>query len=189
MSSLRSPEPVKLIIGMFSPHREAFAPVVAQLADAFGEPDMISAWMPFDQTDYYTAEMGGPLVRRMVAFSETMDPGRLPAVKHFCHDLEQRLMTGTGRSVNIDPGYLTRSRFVLATGKDFTHRIYIGDAVYADLTLVVQAGKLSPLPWTYPDYRQPEMLWFLERARSKYLEDLTAWRHGPGRSPKEKEHP
>ncbi|MFH1980534.1 MAG: DUF4416 family protein [Pseudomonadota bacterium] len=189
MSSLRSPEPVKLIIGMFSPRRESFAPVAVQLADAFGAFDMISPWMPFDQTDYYAAEMGGPLFRRMVAFAAPMDPGRLPAVKRFCHDLEQTLMAGAGRSVNIDPGYLNRSRFVLATGKDFTHRIYIGESVYADLTLVVAAGRLSPLPWTYPDYRQPAMLRFLERARSKYLEDLAGRRRGQARPTDEKENP
>jgi len=172
MSSLRPPAPAKLIVGMFSPHRSAFDGVAEALTGVYGTPDNISPWMPFDQTDYYTAEMGGPLFRRMMAFADLIDPGRLPSVKHFCHDLEQGTMTGTGRRVNIDPGYMNRARFVLATGKDFTHRIYIGEGVYADLTLVVQAGALVPLPWTYPDYRQPAMIGFLQGVRHKYLADL-----------------
>ena len=176
MSSLQSPEPVKLIIGMFMAQGEQFHRLAAALADAYGPPDMISPWIPFDQTDYYFEEMGGPLNRRMMAFTELVDPGRLPSVKRFCHELEQTAMAGERRCVNIDPGYLCRSRFVLATGKDFTHRIYIGDAVYADLTLVVKDGAFAPLPWTYPDYREPALLQFLERARSKHLSDLARGR-------------
>ncbi len=172
MSSLQSPEPVKLIIGMFMAKGGRFRRLAGSLADAYGPPDMISPWIPFDQTDYYFEEMGGPLQRRMMAFTEPVDPGRLPSVKRFCHELEQASMAGARRRVNIDPGYLCRSRFVLATGKDFTHRIYIGDGVYADLTLVVKDGVLAPLPWTYPDYRKPALLHFLERARSKHLADL-----------------
>lgn len=189
MSLFQSPEPVKLIIGMFMPHRESFARVADLLAGDFGAPDLISPWMPFDQTDYYAAEMGGPLVRRMMAFPMLMDPGRLPAVKRFCHDLEEMSLNGAQRTVNIDPGYINRTRFVLATGKDFAHRIYIGDAVYADLTLMVQAGKLSPLPWTYPDYRQSAMLDFLEKVRNKHLIDLADHRDDDNRAPTERKTP
>lgn len=178
MSTLRPPEPVKLVIGLFTPHRGLFDAVAAPLADAFGRPDVISPWMPFDQTDYYAAEMGAPLFRRMLAFERTADPGRLPEVKQLCAAIEAAHAGGARRRVNIDPGYLCRSRFVLATGKDFAHRIYIGDGVYADLTLVVQSGLFSPLPWTYPDYRQPDMLRFLDRVRSKYIADATE-RGGP----------
>jgi hypothetical protein len=176
MSTLHRPEPVKLIIGVFTPHRERFGPVAGALADAYGVTDMISPWIPFDQTTYYADEMGGPLYRRLMAFAEPMDPGRLPSVKHFCHDLEQAGLDGHRRRVNIDPGYLCRSRVVLATGKDFTHRIYIGASVYADLTLVFQGGRFTALPWTYPDYRTPPLLRFLEKARIKYITDAAGAR-------------
>ena len=74
--------------------------------------------------------------------------------------------------VNLDPGYLLRERFVLATGKNYSHRIYIGQGIYADLTLIYTKGRFIKLPWTYPDYAQQNMLNYLERVRNKYVIDL-----------------
>jgi hypothetical protein len=76
------------------------------------------------------------------------------------------------RRVNIDPGYMLRERFVLASGKNFSHRIYIGEGIYADLTLIYQKGSFKKLPWTYPDYSDNGMLKFLEKVRNKYILDV-----------------
>jgi hypothetical protein len=76
------------------------------------------------------------------------------------------------RSVNIDPGYMLQERFVLATGKNFAHRIYIGKKIYADLTLIYKKGDFEKLPWTYPDYSDKNMLSFLRQVRKKYVADL-----------------
>ena len=76
------------------------------------------------------------------------------------------------RSVNIDPGYLLYERFVLATGKNYSHRIYVGQGIYADLTLIFQKGAYRPLPWTYPDYADAPMADFLMEVRHKYGEDI-----------------
>jgi hypothetical protein len=73
--------------------------------------------------------------------------------------------------VNIDPGYMVLPRFVLASGKNFAHRIYIGKGVYADLTLIFVKGKFQTLPWTYPDYAEENMLAFLTQVRNKYVFD------------------
>ena len=74
--------------------------------------------------------------------------------------------------VNIDPGYLLHERFVLATGKNYSHRIYIGKGIYADLTLMYTKGKFEPLPWTYPDYASENIIDFLEKVRKKYGVDI-----------------
>jgi hypothetical protein len=74
--------------------------------------------------------------------------------------------------VNIDPGYLVHERFVLATGKNFTHRIHLAEGIYADLTLIYTKGAFQTLPWTYPDYADEKMLFFLEGVRKKYLVDM-----------------
>ena len=76
--------------------------------------------------------------------------------------------------MNLDPGYLLYERFVLATGKNFSHRIYIGRGIYADLTLVYQKGAYRSLPWTYPDYAADTMRAFLTTVREHYAADLAA---------------
>ena len=106
--------------------------------------------MPFDYTSYYEREMGLGLKRRMMAFKTLIPQGGLSAVKQKTNAIEKRFKAQGKRMVNIDPGYLLRERFVLATGKNFAHRIYIGDQIYADLTLIFHKGAFQSLPWTYP---------------------------------------
>ncbi len=118
-----------------------------------GDPDYVSEILPFDYTNYYAAEMGQSLVRRFVAFDRLIRPEELPAVKLETNALEGRLSEGGARRVNIDPGYVAKQHFILATGKGFSHRPYIGQGIYADLTLVYRKETYRPLEWTYPDYR------------------------------------
>jgi hypothetical protein len=90
----------------------------------------------------------------------------------FTNDLEHEHSSNGKRVVNIDPGYLLHERFVLATGKNYSHRIYIGKGIYADLTLIYAKGGFKPLPWTYPDYASEIIITFLEQVRKKYTIDL-----------------
>ena len=89
----------------------------------------------------------------------------------------RRPSSGGRRSVNIDPGYMLLSRFILATGKEFSHRIYIGKGIYADLTLIYSRPGFKTLPWTYPDYTEPEMMAYLLEVRNRYAADLKAMEH------------
>ena len=86
--------------------------------------------------------------------------------------LETEFSVDQKRRVNIDPGYLVLERFVLATGKNFAHRIYLGRSIYADLTLVYRRGGFQTLPWTYPDYAAETMLKFLDQVRQKYVLEM-----------------
>jgi hypothetical protein len=171
MSQSQPPVHAKLVIGIIVRIRELAIPVCEQLADAFGDIDMISPWFPFSDTTYYESEMGENLYRRMLAFKDLMDPGRLAWVKNRTDAIENDFRENNRRRANIDPGLLTHERFVLATGKNFTHRIYIGQQVYADLTLIYQQGCFQPLPWTYPDYRRTNIQDFLHCVRKKYSLD------------------
>ena len=85
---------------------------------------------------------------------------------------KKNLAVANRRNVNIDPGYLLLSRFVLATGKDFSHRIYIGRGIYAEVTLMFKKGEFHTLAWTYPDYASAEMTDFLLSVRRGYVADL-----------------
>lgn len=172
MSLAQRPSPAKLVIGLFTATRDLIVPVAEALAERFGPPDLVSPWFAFDDTDYYRREMGGPLFRRMIAFSSLIDSEALVRIKEETNALESMWADAGARRVNIDPGYLVRSRFVLATGKDHTHRIHLGWGIFADLTLIYTGGKFQRLPWTYPDYGGPELRGFLEKVRRRYLTDL-----------------
>ena len=172
MSQPKPPKPAKLVIGMFMKDRDAAAPVIMELCVDLGPVDMVSPWMLFDHTDYYAAEMGSPLYRRITAFRQLIEQQDLADIKHLTYRIENRFAKSGRRRVNIDPGYLLAERFVLATGKNYSHRILIGKGIYADLTLIYRGGSYQPLDWTYPDYREDRMRSYLKAVRRKYLADL-----------------
>lgn len=172
MSSPQPPKPAKLIIGLFMKEKSLFEPLAKELVDKFGSVDMVSSWFPFDYTTYYEPEMGTPLFRRLLVFKKLVAQTDLALIKNTTNALESKCSENGKRRVNIDPGYMLLERFVLATGKNYTHRIYIGRGIYADLTLIYQKGGFRKLPWTYPDYADKKMIAYLELVRSKYLDDL-----------------
>jgi len=170
MSELKPPSPVKLIMSIIFHEKNIFLPVIERLTKLFGEIDFISEILPFNHTDYYYEEMGSPLFRRLISFVELIFPDELPAIKIKTNELEKAYMIKGKRQVNIDPGYICAERLVLATGKNYTHRIYLKDGVYADLTLIYQKGNFNPLPWTYPDYASEPLKGLLKLIRKRYLE-------------------
>jgi hypothetical protein len=174
MSIPRPPNPAKLVIGLITKEKTLFEPISLELANDYGPVDMVSGWMPFDYTDYYESEMGTPLCRRMMTFEPLIHQEDLRGIKLATNRIEQAFVHDGRRRVNIDPGYLLHERFVLASGKNFSHRIYIGSGIYADLTLIYQRGGFASLPWTYPDYADQPVLELLARIRNKYTLDLKA---------------
>jgi len=172
MSQPQKPRPVKLIIGLFMKDRGLLKPVAEDLSGQFGPLEVVGPWFDFNFTDYYTPEMGRPLFRRVLAFKNLIGQEDLASIKIATNQIEQRYLKQGKRRVNIDPGYLSPERFVLATGKNYAHRIFIGDWIYADLTLIYTEGGFRPLAWTYPDYKADKMSALLTRIRSKYCADL-----------------
>ncbi len=172
MSRPQPPEPAKLVIGLLLNKIDLVAETAGKLSDAFGSADTISPWFPFEYTDYYAAEMGRPLFRRMFAFQRLIGQDDLAGIKLRTNAIENEYCRAGQRQVNIDPGYLLRERFVLATGKNFSHRIYIGRGIYADLTLIYRKGEFQSLEWTYPDYADRYVQDFLLRVRKRYVIQL-----------------
>lgn len=172
MSVPAPPRPAKLLVGFFLARQTLAEAVIAHLEDLYGPVDLVSPWLAFDYTDYYEREMGRPLYRRLVAFKDLIDQERLPDIKHQTNALEAAWVRDGRRRVNIDPGYLLLERLVLATGKNFSHRIYLRRGIYADLTLIYRKGRFESLPWTYPDYGDARLQDFLFKVRQKYALDL-----------------
>ena len=109
-------------------------------------------------------------MRRVTSFEPLISPGELVGVKLWTNGLEAKYLNKLrGRKVNIDPGYLAASKFILATGKDYTHRIYLGEGIYGDLTLIFKKGTFAALPWTYPDYGSQPLIGLLNLLRKRYV--------------------
>jgi hypothetical protein len=172
MSIPQEPNPAKLLVSVISSMPERIASVLSELADRYGIVDFVSEVLPFDYTEYYYGEMGRPLFRRLASFDGLIAQEELPQIKVQTNLLERQQSKGGNRSVNIDPGYLLAERLVLASGKNYAHRIYLNSGIYADLTLVYRDGDYRPLAWTYPDYGESRLRFWLRALRQKYLLQL-----------------
>jgi hypothetical protein len=169
MSKPNPAEPVKLIFSLFAQDTALINEAIEILSSAYGQPDFVSAIVSFDYTDYYRAEMGENLARRFLSMEKLIRPEALPDIKLATNKIEDKLASDSGRLINIDPGYISKAHLILATGKAYTHRPYLRDGIYADLTLVYQGKKFCSLPWTYPDYADEKQLLMLSKIRAKYL--------------------
>jgi hypothetical protein len=167
MSQPKEPHPVKLIIRFLFSDAKSQTHALNALISDFGPMDFLSDPEPFSFTDYYNDEMGHGISRQTASFLDLVTPGNLASIKLRTNEIENSLSVDGKRKVNIDPGLLSLENFILATGKNFTHRIYLRDGIYADLTLIYHKGAFQTLPWTYPDYRDPEFLHYLGVLRKK----------------------
>lgn len=172
MGKIKQPEPVVLIVGMISASPELFDLAQDRLKEKFGELNFISPILPFNATNYYCEEMGTELQRRFISFERLIDPGELASIKIFTNLLEENFSLNSKRKINLDPGYISQSKLVLATTKDHQHRIYLRDGIYAEVTLRFRAKKFQPWEWTYPDYQTQTYLDIFLSIRKLYVEQL-----------------
>lgn len=173
MGKPKEPRSARLFMSLIVSEHDLFHQGLQDLCSIFGEADTISERFPFDFTEYYTREMGKPLFRHFITFERLIPIPTLPDIKQTTHHLEEKYATLDGnRRINIDPGYICLEHVILATTKGYTHRPYLRDGIYADLTLIYRNKSFHPLEWTYPDYRQEVIITLFNQFRKKYLEDL-----------------
>jgi hypothetical protein len=176
MGQSRLPPPVLLIIAAFSRHEESLAWAEEKLTSHFGPIGRKSPDFDFHQTRYYESTMGTGLRKRFLLFQNLIPADHLADVKVQTNRLEDDLIQSgrfsEPRPINLDPGILSLGKFMLATTKDQAHRIYLRDGIYAEVTLRFQSHAFNPNPWTYADYREPELLDFLNQARDYYRQRL-----------------
>lgn len=150
------PQPAKLFVGILTAQLDLIQTSRAPLQQHFGNIDTESDTFEFHWTDYYHDEMGPNLKRMFFGFEKTIDPNQIASIKLKTILLESEFSkmpdASVPRPINFDPGYLTTAKVVLATTKDYSHRVYLADGIYAESTLHYQKGRWRPWPWTYPDY-------------------------------------
>lgn len=176
MGKPEEPTPVKPFAGVLTGYPETIPEVKSELESRFGRADEESSLFQFDYTDYYSEKMGTGLKKKFFSFHSLVSPGELAEIKLKTNEIEEKfagkLDTGTTRPVNIDPGYVGLSKVVLATTKNYSHRIYLGRGIYAEVTLKYEDGRYRLQPWTYPDYRSEEYLEFFDDIRESYSRQL-----------------
>jgi hypothetical protein len=173
VSTPKTPDPGLLVISVLSAQWDAFWPEAsAELTARFG-PFESSEEFAFDETDYYDEELGSPITRRLLAFDALRPLDELADIKLWTNALEQRFASDGRRRFNLDPGFITQQSLVLATGKNFSHRIYLKDGIWADLTLMWQRKHWVDFPWTFPDYAGEAMKTRLTKLRLSYKNKLS----------------
>jgi hypothetical protein len=168
MGAERVPDPEKLVCAFIYSDHDVYETAKKALIDRFGAIDFESDEMEFSHTKYYLKEMGCDLKRRFFSFAGLLDPGEMAGTKQFTNLIEGlHKKTGGGRLINIDPGFLSLAKFVLVTTKNFSHRIYIGKNMWAEITLVYDAqnGTFGPLAWTYPEYSRQDIIMIFNEIR------------------------
>ena len=172
MGAIREHPPVLLLMAAFSRHVEALEWGRHAAEAAWGPAALSSEPFAFHETRFYEATMGAGLVKVFFAFQRLIDPEDLPSLKHQTNAWEEQCRAQARwpepRPLNMDPGYLTPAKLVLATTKDRDHRIYVGRGIFAEVTLHYQRGQWQARPWTYPDYQRSDYHQFFERCR-EYL--------------------
>ena len=166
---------MKLICGIIASRKLTFFRSEERLAQLYGPPDTQSPLFPFDLTDYYEKQMGKNLKRMFLSFQRLVEPDKLSAIKKRTNQLEEEIreeFNSPQRIVNLDPGFLTASSLIMATAKDFSHRVPLQNGIYAHLEFLFGRDEVRILDWTYPDFKGEGYRDYFLGVRRLYLSQL-----------------
>ena len=172
MGKIYIPERVKLITAITFSDENILEQAENKLIIKYGKTDCKLEPYQFTHTEYYRNEMGVNLKKTFISFVKLIDSENLPDIKIQTNKIEEDFSENQKRKVNIDPGYVDAAKLVLATTKDYSHRIHIAKGIYGDIHLLIHKGKYRPNPWTYPDFREDYVINFFNDVRKIYLESL-----------------
>ena len=172
MASVVPQRPVLMIVAAFSRYPEAFEWAKNIVEQAWGPVALQSELFEHRETNYYEATMGTDLQKTFFALETLVDPAELPTWKTQTNEWEavyqKQARHAESRPLNLDPGYLTEAKLILASTKDRDHRIYLRDGIFAENTLYFTRGAWQSRPWTYPDYQRADYHRFFGKCR-EYL--------------------
>ena len=164
--------PVLFILAAFSRHPAALQWTVENAGHAWGPIALASEEFEFTETNYYERTMGTELFKQFLAFERLIDPAVIVQRKQQTNQWEQTYsQIGESlerRPLNLDPGYMSDAKLVLASTKDHAHRIYLSEGIFAEVTLHYSVRRWQPREWTYPDYQRADYHAFFDRCREYY---------------------
>ncbi len=176
MGQIHKVQAVKFIVGVLAINEEALAEAGKLIARKLGAVESVSEVWPFSSTKYYAKEMSEKLLRQFVSLAELGDPTEVVKLKLSCSSAE---LTDAGergrgerRAINLDPGYITPAKLVLASTKDYSHRVYLGEGIYGEVTLGYEQGAWRTFAWSYPDYAEGRYHEFFSQVRGRLLQQL-----------------
>jgi len=178
MGSIRTFNPVKLFVGILVSEEGRLAEIESRLAAEYGAIELRSSIIPFTFTDYYRRETGDRILRAFLSFERLIDADRLPEIKHWTNTLEAEFAAAGSpsgdirRPVNLDPGYIEHSKVILASTKNFYHRMYLGRGIFGEVTMHFRNNAWEFFPWTYPDYQSEDYRKFFLELRRSYRSQL-----------------
>ncbi len=176
MAIPKAPPPTLQLVAIFSRYVDVIAWGRSKLIESWGRVRLESDCFEHSETSYYEAEMGQGLKKQFFVVDGFYDPARLPESKLESNSWEYELAVcgkyPEARPINIDPGYLTLTKLVLASAKDRAHRIYLSDGIYAEECLYYLDRRWQARPWTYPDYQRDDFQAFFGEARDLLKQEI-----------------
>lgn len=171
MGRIVSPQPVTPVLGVIYRDASIVDDALMWLERLMGDADLVSDEFPFDLTDHYADEMGADLKRRFFSFDRLADPSMLTEWKLQTNQLEEQLAEryDEPRPVNLDPGYITGAKLVLASVKGLAHRVYIGQGISAEVTMSYREGEWIKRDYTFPDFKEGRYDAFFSKVRERHL--------------------
>jgi hypothetical protein len=167
VGKIKTPERVLLFVGTLYSNADMFNHAKKILERNFEDTLFMSPSLPWNYSTYYKNELGWPIFRQFIFFKTLIDPGSLADIKIKTNEIEDALSSEGKRNINIDPGYLTLSKIVLASTKNYSHRIYLSKGIYGDVTLIYRGGTYTSHLYTYSDYQDKAYIDIFMNAREK----------------------
>jgi hypothetical protein len=161
-----------LFVGSLFSSDDVFSAAEQDLTETFGTVLFKSPTIQWDYSEYYYTELRPPILRNFLFFEAVVDPPCLVEAKLAAMEMEKKFSVNGRRLINLDPGYLTLAKAVLASKKNYSHRINLGRGVFAELELFFRHGRFNPMPYTYADYRDKRLLGFFTTARELFKKSL-----------------
>ncbi len=169
LKALSVPDPALLFIAVLG-KKDSYNSCRTALINRFGVILREKPPESFSHTTYYQNEMGMDLVKGILVFRDPVPQHRLIQTKMICRELEWNYGESKRgefkRIINLDPGLIMLEKIVLSTSKNFSHRLYLGQGIFGEVTLIYHKTGWEELPWTYPDYKDASIKQMLLSCRN-----------------------
>ncbi len=176
MGEIKPTLPIKLFIAITYNDIAVYSQVRKILQKKYGQIDQACNYDFSAFTRFYRKEMGDALHKTIVSFQPLIEKDETYWLKHYSNNLElefaNQIDDSKKRNVNIDPGYLTEAKIILLTTKNYAHRIYIGQGIFAEITLTYRKDSFTTNSWTYPDYKSEQVIHYFNDVRNLFREQL-----------------